>query len=134
MLSSVNTRSSALAASSRTMFRRGQSSQVTPRECCAFFPSQEFRMSSEIVPVFDRASVYRTVNPGIARDDYADLKPSAPAVRVGVIGYGYWGPNIVRNFQAVDDCQVATICDKSPNALKRAFRANPGVELTTDFN
>jgi predicted dehydrogenase len=53
-------------------------------------------------------------------------------VRVGVIGYGYWGPNIVRNFSALDNCDLVSICDRSPNALKRAARLYPGVQLTTD--
>jgi predicted dehydrogenase len=53
-------------------------------------------------------------------------------IRVGIIGYGYWGPNIARNFQAVNDCQVAMICDNSPKALQRAQRAFPGALVTTD--
>jgi predicted dehydrogenase len=57
----------------------------------------------------------------------------ADVVRVGVIGYGYWGPNIVRNFHALDNCQVAAVCDKSTPALARARKAYPGVHLTTDF-
>jgi predicted dehydrogenase len=58
---------------------------------------------------------------------------SISTVRVGVIGYGYWGPNIVRNLQGLDDCQLVAVCDKNPNALRRAQRACPGVHLTTDF-
>jgi predicted dehydrogenase len=55
-------------------------------------------------------------------------------LRVGVIGYGYWGPNIVRNLHALDNCRVAAICDRSTGALARAGKTYPGVELTTDFN
>jgi predicted dehydrogenase len=51
---------------------------------------------------------------------------------VGVIGYGYWGPNIVRNFNALEGVRVAMICDKSPDALKRAGKNSPGVPTTTD--
>ena len=57
----------------------------------------------------------------------------ADLVRVGVIGYGYWGPNIVRNFQNVDGCRVVSVCDRSAAALERAGRTYPGVTLTTDF-
>jgi predicted dehydrogenase len=57
----------------------------------------------------------------------------ADVVRVGVIGYGYWGPNIVRNLTGLENCQLTAICDKSPAALKRAARAHPGVVLTTEF-
>src|SRR5262249_49859706 len=67
-------------------------------------------------------------------DAPAAAEPKAGTVRVGVIGYGYWGPNIVRNFLGLDDCQLVAVCDKSPNALKRAQRACPGVQLTTDFS
>jgi len=61
-------------------------------------------------------------------------RPSSNLVRVGVIGYGYWGPNIVRNFQGLDDCALVAVCDKNPAALRRAQRNYPGVHLTTDFN
>ena len=54
-------------------------------------------------------------------------------VRVGVIGYGYWGPNIVRNLHGIANCEVVSVCDKNPAALKRAQRTYPGVQLTGDF-
>jgi len=54
------------------------------------------------------------------------------AVRFGVIGYGYWGPNIVRNVSALEHGQLLAICDQSPAALKRAGKIYPGVTLTTD--
>lgn len=53
-------------------------------------------------------------------------------VRVGVIGYGYWGPNIVRNFNSLEGSQVRMICDASPEALKRAQKLNPNIKVTTD--
>jgi len=58
---------------------------------------------------------------------------AADIVRVGVIGYGYWGPNIVRNFSTLDSCEVAAVCDKNTKALKRAQKSYPAVHLTTDF-
>ena len=66
------------------------------------------------------------------------LEPVAPrtaqdTVRVGVIGYGYWGPNVVRNFHALESAELVAVCDRSPAALKRARRAYPGMHLTTDF-
>jgi predicted dehydrogenase len=54
-------------------------------------------------------------------------------LRVGVIGYGYWGPNIVRNLHGVSNCEVVAVCDKSQSALVRAKRTYPGVRLTSDF-
>src|SRR5687767_4067702 len=56
----------------------------------------------------------------------------AEAVRVGVIGFGYWGPNIVRNLNALDRCHLVSVCDTNAKALKRAQRTYPGVHLTTD--
>jgi predicted dehydrogenase len=55
-------------------------------------------------------------------------------LRIGVIGYGYWGPNIVRNFAGHQDCKVVAICDKSASALGRAASRHPGVTVTTDEN
>lgn len=48
----------------------------------------------------------------------------------GVIGYGYWGPNIVRNLMSLDDSEVKAIADISPNAQARARKAYPGVKIT----
>jgi len=61
------------------------------------------------------------------------MKDTGPAsLRVGVCGYGYWGPNIVRNLSALDRCAVVAICDRSPDALKRASKMYPAVRMTTD--
>ena len=46
-------------------------------------------------------------------------------LRVGVVGYGYWGPNVVRNLHALDTCQVVSLCDKNPNALAKAQKMTP---------
>jgi|SRR5579859_561223 len=53
-------------------------------------------------------------------------------IRVGVIGYGYWGPNIVRNFHGQEHTRVEMLCDKSAPALARAKRNYPSMEITTD--
>lgn len=53
-------------------------------------------------------------------------------IRIGVIGYGYWGPNIVRNFVANSDCQVVRICDKNEKALSQVSRLYPSIDLTSD--
>jgi predicted dehydrogenase len=53
-------------------------------------------------------------------------------LRVGVIGYGYWGPNVVRNLYALDTCEVAALCDQNPAALQKARRTYPGLHMTTD--
>jgi predicted dehydrogenase len=53
-------------------------------------------------------------------------------IKVGVIGYGYWGPNIVRNFHGQANTRVEMLCDKNPDALARAKRNYPAIEVTTD--
>jgi predicted dehydrogenase len=53
-------------------------------------------------------------------------------IRMGVIGYGYWGPQIVRNFSSIDGCEVTWVCDRSTDALRRAKQAYPHLQLTTD--
>jgi predicted dehydrogenase len=55
-------------------------------------------------------------------------------IKFGVIGYGYWGPNIVRNLRGLDTATVASICDKSTAALRRARQAHPDIHVTSDFN
>jgi predicted dehydrogenase len=53
-------------------------------------------------------------------------------IRIGVIGYGYWGPNVVRNFHSLDEGRVHAICDINPVALDRARHAYPALRLTRD--
>src|SRR5216684_3816134 len=57
---------------------------------------------------------------------------SRDVLRVGVIGYGYWGPNIVRNFQGHEKADVVAVCDKNPKSLSRVRRAHPEVPVTSD--
>jgi predicted dehydrogenase len=53
-------------------------------------------------------------------------------VNFGVIGYGYWGPNVVRNLTALEHSQVLAVAELSPAARKRAQRAHPGINVTSD--
>ena len=53
-------------------------------------------------------------------------------LRMGVIGYGYWGPNIVRNFHGQDRSRVVAVCDKSAKSLDRVRHAFPDVRTTSD--
>jgi predicted dehydrogenase len=73
-------------------------------------------------------------NDGASTLAQLQARSAAPpdTIRVGVIGYGYWGPNIVRNVSALDGCELAAVCDRSPGALKRASKAYPGVMMTPD--
>src|SRR5947199_4542166 len=53
-------------------------------------------------------------------------------LRVGVIGYGYWGPNIVRNFHTNEGAEVVLVADKSANVEARLKKAHPSTPFTTD--
>ena len=53
-------------------------------------------------------------------------------IKLGVIGYGYWGPNIVRNFSGHQDCKVVAVCDKNSVALALVLGRHPGVRVTTE--
>ncbi|MBD3343467.1 MAG: gfo/Idh/MocA family oxidoreductase [Chitinivibrionales bacterium] len=52
---------------------------------------------------------------------------------LGVIGYGYWGPNIVRNFNSLDSCTVTSVCDKNPQTLNKVKKVYPNITTTTDY-
>jgi predicted dehydrogenase len=52
-------------------------------------------------------------------------------LKLGVIGYGYWGPNIVRNFSSQPDCQLVAICDKSSKAVAQVLNRHPAVHATS---
>lgn len=53
-------------------------------------------------------------------------------IRVGVIGYGYWGPNIVRNFHTQEGSEVVSVCDKSPKCADRLRKAFSAIPFSTD--
>jgi predicted dehydrogenase len=53
-------------------------------------------------------------------------------MNVGVIGYGYWGPNVARNLANLDRVHLAAIAEMSPTARKRAQKAYPGILVTPD--
>ena len=50
---------------------------------------------------------------------------------VGVVGLGYWGPNLARNFARLPDAKLAWLCDASEEALERWARAFPSARITS---
>jgi predicted dehydrogenase len=74
-----------------------------------------------------------TVTTARKRFDFRADSNTEHVVRFGVVGYGHWGPNIVRNLHGIEACEVAAVCDTSPAALRRVSRVYPNVHLTTDF-
>ena len=53
-------------------------------------------------------------------------------MKVGVIGYGYWGPNVVRNFYNTPNASVVSVCDLSAKSLQRVRRMYPSMSVTTN--
>lgn len=55
-------------------------------------------------------------------------------IRVGVIGYGYWGPNLVRNFAEADDSEIAAVSDLRNDRLSAAKKRYPTIETVNDYS
>jgi predicted dehydrogenase len=53
-------------------------------------------------------------------------------INLGIVGYGYWGPNLVRNFAELTRCNISVIADLDPAKLALAQRRFPSVRTTTD--
>jgi len=48
------------------------------------------------------------------------------------VGFGYWGPNVVRNLASLEGAQVVAIADKSQTARRRCQKSYPGIQVTAD--
>ncbi|HVY76316.1 MAG TPA: Gfo/Idh/MocA family oxidoreductase [Puia sp.] len=53
-------------------------------------------------------------------------------INIGVVGYGYWGPNIVRNFFAAADCNVKAVADARPERLAQLGKIFPSIQGVKD--
>jgi len=53
--------------------------------------------------------------------------------RLGVVGCGYWGPNLVRNLRSLPECDLTTICDTNEERLRHLRSLYPGVAGETDY-
>ena len=53
-------------------------------------------------------------------------------MKIGLIGYGYWGPNLARNFHANPDLDLVRICDRSQERLQAASNLYKQTKLVTD--
>ena len=62
-----------------------------------------------------------------------NLGKDARDINLALIGFGYWGPNLARNFSRQDKCQLIAICDKEDACLEYARREYPHAQITNDF-
>jgi len=55
-------------------------------------------------------------------------------MKVAVIGAGYWGPNLIRNFASLDEVEGVIACDRDSNRLAKMRKMFPGIETCSDEN
>jgi predicted dehydrogenase len=55
-------------------------------------------------------------------------------INIGVVGCGYWGPNLIRNFRTLSDCKVKTICDQDENRLRQLKGLYPELNGEKSFD
>jgi predicted dehydrogenase len=55
-------------------------------------------------------------------------------IKVGVVGCGYWGPNLIRNFRALSGCRLKTMCDTNEERLQHLAALYPEVERETSYS
>lgn len=55
-------------------------------------------------------------------------------LKVAVVGCGYWGPNLIRNFRSFSECKVKLVCDVDNDRLAHMRKLYPDVETTPDFD
>jgi predicted dehydrogenase len=65
--------------------------------------------------------------------EHLPRKRLTDTVGIAVVGYGYWGPNLLRNFFDTPDCRVVAVCDMSEARLGAVRQRHPSVVTTTDF-
>tara|TARA_Y100000991_G_scaffold132689_1_gene100018 strand:+ start:346 stop:1353 length:1008 start_codon:yes stop_codon:yes gene_type:complete len=55
-------------------------------------------------------------------------------INVAIIGYGYWGKNLVRNFNALDSCEVTYVCEKDATKAQKCIKLYPKIKVVSDYN
>ncbi len=55
-------------------------------------------------------------------------------IKIGIVGCGYWGPNLIRNFVSCPDTDLLWSCDKDQDRLEKVMAPYPGVDRTVDIN
>mgnify|MGYP001596752116 CR=1 FL=1 len=55
-------------------------------------------------------------------------------INVGVIGYGYWGPNIVRSLHGIEGVHLTSVCDKKTGAIEKVHKSYPDINFCRDYH
>lgn len=63
-------------------------------------------------------------------------KPSSPRSHnvIGVVGCGYWGPNLIRNFRNLEGCRMKTMCDLDLNRLAHLKKLYPDIAVESEYD
>lgn len=78
---------------------------------------------------------YFSICPVIGRkSDICERDMKNRQIGIGVIGYGYWGPNLVRNFSTSESTEVIGVSDLDPAKLARSKQLHPSITTTTDLH
>ena len=70
---------------------------------------------------------------GLQKKQPSRRTKSCDVLRIGLVGCGYWGPNLLRNFHDLPTSQVVAICDVRPNRLEPLAKKFPSVQFTTRY-
>jgi predicted dehydrogenase len=63
-----------------------------------------------------------------------DQKEGTSVIGIAIVGYGYWGPNLARNFARTPGCRLTVICDQSEARLASAAQVFPSCKMTRSFD
>ena len=55
-------------------------------------------------------------------------------IKVGIVGYGYWGKNLVRNFNALDTCDLFYVCEKNAFLAEKCTKLYPNIKVVSDYD
>ena len=68
----------------------------------------------------------------LAMNEPAHKGSGNAVIKFGVVGYGYWGPNVVRNLDQLEGSKVVAVCDQSPTARKRIHKTYPHIGVLSE--
>ncbi len=55
-------------------------------------------------------------------------------INIAVVGCGYWGPNLIRNFSQIPESNIKTCCDLNPERIKRISQLYPNIKTTSELS
>ena len=115
----------------------GVRAQRAPARCCHRCWSTEERTERRTTATEPDApagdAVPRRRFTPVAGDPWGSDSDGDP-VRVGLVGLGYWGPNILRVIADMEGVELSWICDRSPDRLERMARRYPAARSTGEFS